>query len=460
MKKIFYVLGLALSATFISNAQTTSSFFLDNNAYSYRLNPAIMSEKSFFGLGVGNITMGLDSDLGINSFVYPSADGQGLVTAFHPSVSEADFKANFKSVNNIGFDADINLLAIGKRRENKLSTLELNLRSFADASIAGDFFSLLKFGPGNNPLDLSNTQLNANMMAELAIGRAFLNDSRSFAFGFRVKGLVGLANLDVNLNNSKIYITDTQASVDLNAQANIALSPLKSLKTDESGKIIPDMDINSISPTGYGGAVDLGISWKPTYRLELTASIVDLGLINWKYNAFAESKGAVEFNGLNITPENGESVKQEIETLKSDLGKLLNLETVNASKSTLSMLPFTARAGIRYQLPLINIVKVGALGTYTNGIVPSWDARVGATLTPFKALSLSANIGKSSFGDVCGAGLSLSVLFLNLFVSCDAYKGNIALYTSDNMQFPYPIENFNYKVTAGLTMQFGNRYCR
>ena len=62
------------------SAQTNSTYFLENYVYNYRLNPAIMAEKSFLGFGVGNIAADLDSDLGVSTLLYPSKDGEGLVT--------------------------------------------------------------------------------------------------------------------------------------------------------------------------------------------------------------------------------------------------------------------------------------------------------------------------------------------------------------------------------------------
>ena len=58
----------------------------------------------------------------------------------------------------------------------------------------------------------------------------------------------------------------------------------------------------------------------------------------------------------------------------------------------------------------------------------------------------------------------LTFLFLNLFVSADAYQGPLGVYTIDGVNIPYfggvpyPVDAFNYKVNVGLTMQLGKRY--
>ena len=87
IKPIILTLALA-TAGICASAQSRSSYFLDNYVYGYRLNPAIMSERSFFSLPVvGNVQADIQSGIGVSTLLYPAPDGNGLVTGFNSSVS-------------------------------------------------------------------------------------------------------------------------------------------------------------------------------------------------------------------------------------------------------------------------------------------------------------------------------------------------------------------------------------
>ncbi|MGN1226618.1 MAG: DUF5723 family protein [Candidatus Cryptobacteroides sp.] len=459
VRKSIIIAGLVLAGA-AASAQTNSSFFLDNYVYKYRLNPALMPEKSFFGLGVGSINAGLDSDLGLSTFLYPSADGQGLVTGFNNSVSSEDFLSKIGDNNLIGFNLDENLITVGKRRERTLSTLEINIRANGMANLSGDLFRFLKNGPENGSIDLSSTGVNVDSYLELAYGRARQNKKGTFTFGYRLKFLAGIGALDLNLNNTNVILNGQNAAVNLNAQGRLACKPLSFSLEDD--KLAYSFVPSSIAPCGYGGAVDLGIAWTLFNRLTLSASISDLGLMSWNYNNQLVSNGAVEFNGFDLSETT--DINSEIDALGEQFKGLLNLKQVDIDENSLEMLPFTVRAGARLRMPLLEFLTLGGQASYHHDLVPTWDARVGATATIFRILSLSANCGNSSYGNVCGAALSLTFMFLNLYVSADAYSGPIGLYSGPvggtNMNIPYPVDNFRYKLNIGLTMQFGKRYKR
>ena len=61
-----------------------SAYFIDNYTYSYRLNPAFTTKKSFIGGPISNVNAGTNSNVGLSTFFYPR-DGK-LATFMHPSV--------------------------------------------------------------------------------------------------------------------------------------------------------------------------------------------------------------------------------------------------------------------------------------------------------------------------------------------------------------------------------------
>ena len=467
MKKIS-ILAAMLAAAFCTSAfaQTQSGYFLDNYVYGYRLNPAIMSEKAFFGLGVGNIDLTGKSNLGLSDLLYKNPSGDGLVTGLNKSISAEEFLANIKDANNLGLNGGVNLISFGARKEHKMSTFEINVRANSAAYLPGDAFKFLKCGTENGgSYDLSSLNANMNAYLEIALGRAYENQKSNFTFGFRAKFLLGLAAADIAATKANLTINESQASADVLANGRLACS-LGSFATDPDGNwtINFNQDPAAFRPAGYGGAVDLGIRWKPFKLLSITAGISDLGCMYWNYNSLAKAQGSYAFNGLEeVGPDT--DVNAELDQMQKELLSVFNLSPVAGSESSFAMLPFTANAGARLRLPILSFISVGGLATYHyDPLAPWYDCRAGVTLTPFSWLSVSANTGKTSYGDVCGAALSFTFLFLNLFVSADAYQGPLGVYAIDGVDIPYfggvpyPVDSFNYKVNVGLTMQLGKRY--
>ncbi|MBR0109969.1 MAG: hypothetical protein IJM05_05175, partial [Bacteroidales bacterium] len=97
-------------------------------------------------------------------------------------------------------------------------------------------------------------------------------------------------------------------------------------------------------------------------------------------------------------------------------------------------------------------------------IAPYWDARAGLTLSPFRFISLTANYGKNTQGNVLGLAASVSILFINAYVGVDTFVDRVGILPIEGVNFPVyggvpvPIDPFRAKLTFGLNMQFGNRY--
>ena len=97
MKHFFaYFIGMAVvSAVFSANAQQASrtAYFLDGYSYRHELNPALGGERNYFSIPVlANIGVGLQSNVGVNTFLYKSTvQGYDLTTFMSPSVSADEF---------------------------------------------------------------------------------------------------------------------------------------------------------------------------------------------------------------------------------------------------------------------------------------------------------------------------------------------------------------------------------
>ena len=80
--------------TLPSSAQQNlrSGYFLDGYNYKYKMNPAMAPNRGFFAMPVlGNVGIGLESNLGLSDFLYPTESGR-LTTFLSPRVSSEVFR--------------------------------------------------------------------------------------------------------------------------------------------------------------------------------------------------------------------------------------------------------------------------------------------------------------------------------------------------------------------------------
>ena len=447
MKKTVIILVAVFSA-FGMSAQIQSTYFLDNYTYSYRHNPANMTDRNFVGALFSNIEAGAGGNVGLANFLYPAPSGNGLVTGLNSSVSSEEFLSGILDRNSFLANFNMNILSLGFRAENSMTTVEINARAFADCSISGDLFRFLKEGDQNRAYDLSATEVGVKSWIELAIGRS-RRISETLSFGYRVKGMMGVAGLRADLEGTQASLSDSQVALRLKGDAGIAGSLLQ-FSTDAGGKVDGVGRGSGFGPAGFGAAVDAGVNWEPFEGLTLSASVADLGLVSWKYSSLAEGDNSVNYSGVDLSGENAK-LGDEFDKAMEDVKDLADFRLKSGSESSSEMLPFRINVAARYQIPSVESLSAGVLFTYQNSAVPAADARAAVTYTPRDWFSLTGNAGGSSFGFVWGGAISLNAPFLNFFFGLDAFACQMS------SEF-IPLNKFICRLNLGLVFRFGELF--
>lgn len=469
MKKI---IAFALSAFLMlfnlgAYGQTLQSgFFLDNWVYGYRLNPALVSDKSFVSIGIGDVSATLSSDLSIGSILFKTSDG-GLVTGLHPSVSSKEFLGNLKNRNSLNLKLNENILSCGFwKGDEKFTNIEVNLRAYGNAGLPKDLFAFLKDGSEDGTFNLSGVNVTTKAFAEIAFGQTYLKDR--LTIGWRAKGLIGLASAGIRVRNADIQINQDVISYDIDADVYAAVNGLTvgTTVSKNTGNTIIDpgkmeFNVSSLSPSGFGIAFDFGATYKLNDMFTLSASVTDLGAISWNNNFFAQTTGAQSFHGIegiNLESEDfGEELEGALERLK-DLGEFVP----TGHHRTLNLLPVNACIGVKASP--VKLLTAGYIGSFSFGGGTGFrtDHRIGAGVTPVKWLSFASNVGVSSYGKVWGAGLAVNVAGLNIHAGLDGYLGRMAAISAVESELPVdisiPIDAFNFTGNLGITLTFGKRH--
>ncbi|MEM9823846.1 MAG: DUF5723 family protein, partial [Bacteroidota bacterium] len=219
-----------------------------------------------------------------------------------------------------------------------------------NAQFAGE---VIEFGP----------RIQQDAYNEFGLGLAYsINDKISV--GARVKYLTGIGNISTGDNSSIRLFTDDdiyQISIDSDYQLR-ATDFINYTDTSFFDLSYPEnYGLDELFTSNNGFAFDLGIDWKVSDQLQVSASIIDVGKINWKENATAYvSDGAESFEGVEIdfpSVLRGEvaSFSNNIDTI--DFNNLFNFQQNPTEYS--STLP--ARMYLSAQYQVNERLRLGAL---------------------------------------------------------------------------------------------------
>lgn len=79
------------------------------------MNPAFSPERNYIAVpGIGNINVGAQSNVGLNTFIYPYGNDK-LTTFMNSSISNDDFLGKLKDNNRINVNLNMTLLSAGFR---------------------------------------------------------------------------------------------------------------------------------------------------------------------------------------------------------------------------------------------------------------------------------------------------------------------------------------------------------
>lgn len=464
MKKIRNIVAafLVIVCTQTSVAQTAlSSYFMDGMLYNSKLNPAMKAERGYFSLLLGNTSLGTKGNVGISNFLYPRGENE-LATFMSGSVGTEEFLSGMPDYTRLGFKLDETLMAAGFRLFGGYFSLGLSLHSSATVSLPKGFFEFAKKGFQENSYSFSGLNVNTMNYAAATVGYSH-NLFQGFRFGVNAKYLVGIGHADLFVDKLNVEMNEQHWMIESHARMQAALFCETEVMVDENGVVngadlALELDDLMNIRTSNGFAVDLGFVYDMDEfvpGLTLSASVIDLGYINWKYMITGQSTDAkVEFDGFGEVDYNDVEnvVTAEMEQLIDDASKMVEFN-YGGIKEMKTALNATMYLGAEYNMPFYRPLSVGVL--YGQCFSPfdcsKWyEARGYVNLSPVKWFELSVNYGYGTYGTTLGWVLNFHPAGINLFVGSDY------MITRVTPQY-IPIDNMNAHVTLGLNLALGKR---
>ena len=408
LRVIVLLLIISFSGMSILAQQVNTLYFLENNPLRHQLNVAQQPLSAFyFNLPVIGYT---DFSVGSNALKVSKL-----------TLSKEDFLLSMPSSTLVQTALNTNLFGFGFRAKSSYLTVGISSKTSVKLGVPSDLFKILLFGNVNysngipqltgNAFDFSNFSAFGLSYIEAALGYSKLIDEK-LTLGIKLKYLHGLATMNGRFSNFTADTGIDQWKIEANASIDYAY---------------PDPNNFSVSslvnPLGMGGAVDLGVVYKPIERLALGASVNDVGFIRWNKKP---SNLAVDYNvnltGLQHTNLNdilnGNVTDGYVDTLLTDLRNGIS-HTTSQNIFTTNLSP-TLNLSAEYHL-YKQFLSVGLLSTtqfYNNKLYT--DVTTSLNIKPINwfNMSLSYSLFNGNASNV-GAGIGFRLGFVNIFASAD-----------------------------------------
>lgn len=435
MKKIrlfaTVMLALLLSSLFVTSLKAQfvrTSYFMEGVPARLSLNPALCPTNGYFNIPVIGAfnAMATSNALGTRDIT----DLIGNSSNFY---NKETFRNNLKDMNRVNASVNADILSFGWYKGKGFWSVGVGVRTDFNASIDRSLFDYLYqvdqsgFKWDGTKYDINNAKVNVNAYTEMAVGYARQLNSK-WTVGMKAKLLLGVANGKLTINNVHVEgnlpdANATQAEIIANqskyyakikADATFETS-FKGLELgygnhNDGTQYINDIKTKSFGIGGYGAAFDFGVTYRPMSDLTLSASVLDLGFLNWdkKNNQKAVSHMDKTYNVTNY--QEFQQITEKGDVLNYEM---LDLRTDEKEPSRHTSLASTFVLGAEYAI-LNKKISFGVLYTNRNAQPNNMsEVTISANFRPKGWFNVAGSYSMiQSAGKSFGLGIKLGPVFI------------------------------------------------
>lgn len=445
---IFLLLCLNIS---VFAQQTATTYFLDHLPMRHLMNPAFQAKQSIYIAPLPNLYMNGSSDLTFNDFFDKGVNNETRFI-FSPGYPTSNFYNALPKDVLFSSNVNLHLLGFGFRLGKGYIHAGMQLKVSTNNSLSKDLFKFMLFGtPDENAInhyDFSNLHSQAQSYISNYVGYSYQINEK-VTVGATFKYLYGLANYQTDFK--KMNLDASREAWTLDAEGSITGSAPIEYTYDSEGDIDQktiEYKQNGISPVGNGVGFDLGVVYQPIDHLEVSASIIDLGFINWNNNIEASIKGRHEINELVLfNLKKGDDELLSASNSLSNLGDALSDEFTfkEKEKSYNTALPTKINLAAKYGI-LSDKIEFGALfSTQFTPIQNYTSFTLSSIFNPFDMLQGSLAYTATNYGThSLGAALNFDFKYFDFFIASDFISLTWSKVQSENMTILIPQ---NHKVS-------------
>lgn len=447
MRRFLIILLAVVGGVATSVAQMRTAYFMEGSYFRTEMNAALAPTRGYLQVipGVGGLGVNVSNNyFSVNNLFY-QRDGQ-VHTFMSSKVSADEFLKQLGNKGRINANLTTTLLGFGAHTDKLFWSFGLNLRSTSEVTLSKDMFTALK-GLTNGYYDLGDTSLSNREYLEAAVGFAIpLKDFMTF--GFRVKGLVGIADISMGVDEMYLDVNEdyVRASMMGNIRANSPIfNPNYLPGSDLAFDTIIHNDYRQMlkNVKSWGLGLDFGFEFRFLEdQLKVSVGVNDLGFIRWNRASTINAMGNAGFmyEGFNLSTNEAKVDHNFAATMTAPTGAYT------------TRLNCSLNAGIEYNI-LQNHIAFGLLShtqfcqshTRTE-LTASVNFRIGRWLsTSFSHTFLNGNEP-----GVFGWAVNVHPTGFNLFLGADFIDTRFAVY--NGMAIPKMLTSANLYVGVGFNL--------
>jgi hypothetical protein len=364
--------------------------------------------------------------------------------SYRPSI--LGLKENLHSRNSISTELHAQLFALGYKRKN--TSYYFTVTEKDNLMFTYPKNTILYFLEGNVPFigeefNTNGTAINFNHYREFALGiSAPLN--KNLRLGGKAKLLFGKLNINTKAFDLNQYTDPTTYFLDLSSDLDLRTSlPIQAAGANLiENQIAMDPEINALqlafNRKNPGFSIDLGVIYDYSERMELSASMIDLGFIFWGSNVNVfQSSSTFHFQGISTS-----SGTTSVNSIVQDLIDMLEMDI--SQQSYMVFLAPKFMGGFNYSFN-----KGFEFGMATNLEIHSAKILYSTTLVgqykPLRWFGLAFNYSIQNYSyNNLGGGIYLGHQPVQFY------------FVSDNLMFiPNPLDTRNANVRLGINILWG-----
>ncbi len=472
MKKLLYIFLIFVLAQTSMAQQNNTMYFMQSLPQAKWLNPAIQNEcKIHIGGALipitGQFLLPIQYNYGNNGFALKdmlqyNSDMDSLILPGFKGFDWDQLQGSLRDVNYLTNEFHINWLTVGYKYKDWYFGLDINDKVESRFSFNKDLITFAKEGNGQSFLDqtanLGDLGVTGTFYSEYALSASKkINDK--LTVGLTAKLLFGKLNvwtensvLDMHTNNNENYPITVDA--DYLVHTSQPFTEVTDMYYDYEGDSMvfktQDKDVNFkdvyFNTKNFGMGFDIGATYKFNDKIELYASLTDMGYINWTDNTqtFAV-KGSYYWEGYNFQPaltEDEELITNTNDSLKKNIIKIF--EPSMQTSSYTSFLTPKAYIGGTYQFN--DKIRTGLLlrsAFFQNDWHPSLTVSGNFRLKKWFEATASYSMINNTYSNI-GLGFTAKAKWFQFFMMTDNVWGFI---------WPQATHNINFRM--GMNLIFG-----
>ena len=458
-----------------SSAQNSQVLYFMNLPQSHLINPALRPSNSvYIGLPlISSINLNMNNNFVNFSDLFQKDQSKNLIISIlHPDYDPDKFLAKIRDKNSIEQEFTIQTLGVGfSVGKDSYIFLDINERIDGNIVLPKDLFRLALKGNSDfvgRKIDLSSLRGEMSYYREVGLGFS-RNFTDKLRVGIKGKLLFGLANasidnksLGISVNEDYSHTLDANLTVNMSGPIHVNMDSknnITSIAIDENKfKTASGVRDFFTDSKNIGFGMDIGASYDLNDRIVLSASVTNLGFINWKKdvtNLKADNK--FKFSGLNLLDViNG---TKTIDELAADmLDSLKNAFVVSNTKTAYTtFLPFGVSVGGSF-----SVTKKLTLGLLSYSRVIGQQIRESLTFSANLTIGneFSASLSYTAENhryDNLGAGIAFRTGVTQFYLLSDRVPVTWTRIKDNNSNVIIPSNWNTVNIRFGMNIVIGNR---